>query len=229
MNANGGFDSGLMEYSTVYSREPNFHSDGSALVNLNDANQVRDLFRTNSITVQPPPTLINYRGLLDFYIQATQAGLTEQQFQQIVGDITVSTARYTRGRVNINTASAQVLSALFQGIGVDSSTADSAAQQLVDYRNQNTANLGSIGWLVDCLGRTSQVVQRLQTGDYITTRAFQFSADIAATGPYGRGYRRVRFVFDISGGTPKIIFREDLSRLGWALGQNARQTWVAQN
>jgi hypothetical protein len=33
----------------------------------------------------------------------------------------------------------------------------------------------------------------------------------------------VKFIFDISDGVPKIIFRQDLSRLGWALGDRIRQ------
>jgi hypothetical protein len=86
-----------------------------------------------------------------------------------------------------------------------------------------------VAWLIDALGNTSPVVQALAQarGDYITTRSFQFTADIAAVGPFGRGYRRVKFVFDTSDGTPKIIYRQDLSRLGWALGEKARKTLVA--
>jgi hypothetical protein len=38
----------------------------------------------------------------------------------------------------------------------------------------------------------------------------------------------VKFVFDTSDGTPKIIYRQDLSRLGWALGEKARETWVVK-
>ena len=50
----------------------------------------------------------------------------------------------------------------------------------------------------------------------ITTQSYQFTADIAALGPYGRGYRRVKFIFDTSDGTPKIVYRQDLtqSRVG---------------
>jgi type II secretory pathway component PulK len=131
--------------------------------------------------------------------------------------------------VNINTASAAVLNALFLGIGVDQSTAAGAAQQLVNYRQQNPNNLTSIGWLVDALGSGSSVVTTLRRGDSITTRSFQFTADIAATGAYGRGYQRVKFVFDVSEGTPRIIYRQDLSRLGWALGKKTRETWVTQS
>jgi hypothetical protein len=63
----------------------------------------------------------------------------------------------------------------------------------------------------------------------VTTRSFQFTADIAAVGAYGRGYRRVKFIFDMSNGTPTILYRQDLSRLGWALGDKARQNLVAKN
>jgi len=49
-----------------------------------------------------------------------------------------------------------------------------------------------------------------------------------AVGPLGRGYRRAKFIFDISDGVPKIIFRQALSRLGWALGDRIRQQ-IAQS
>ena len=113
------------------------------------------------------------------------------------------------------------MTALFMGLGVDQSTAQGAAQSLVTYRQQNPNNLNAISWIVDALGNTSPVVQALAGAnrDYITTQSFQFTADIAAVGPFGRGYRRVKFIFDISEGSPKIIYRQDLSRLGWALGR----------
>ena len=60
-------------------------------------------------------------------------------------------------------------------------------------------------------------------GPYITCHSYQFTADIAAVGSFGRGYRRVKFVFDTSEGTPKIIYRQDLTHLGWALGPMARE------
>ena len=65
--------------------------------------------------------------------------------------------------------------------------------------------------------------------DLITTRSFQYSADIVAVGPFGRGYQRVKYVFDLSDGAPKIIYRQDLSRLGWALGERTRSLIIAGN
>jgi len=139
----------------------------------------------------------------------------------IYSDITASTSRYKRGRVNINTAPAAVLACL---PGMD----DNSAQQIVNYR-QTAANLTSIAWIADALGTGNPALTQLAAGDYITTQSYQFTADVAALGRHGRGYRRVKFIFDITEGTPKILYRQDLTRLGWALGETVRQEWVAKN
>lgn len=242
LNGNGVLDSGLFEYTTVYTREPNFHSDGTMLTNVNDPNALRSLLQTE-LPSRASQILQNlgyggaggggtgggqqFTNLLQFYL-ASQ--MTSADFDQIYGDITVSSSLYTSGLINVNTASTAVLNALFLGIGVDQSAAADAAQQLVNYREQQDPDtLLSFAWIVDVLGRDSPVIRALARGNYITAHTFQFTADIAALGPYGRGYRRVKFVFDLSEGTPRIIYRQDLSRLGWALGADVRKTWVAQN
>jgi type II secretory pathway component PulK len=243
-NRSGLLDPGLFDFVTVYSREPNTHSDGGALTNITDRAGLQALLETRLGTSrgdeiitalfggaggpggpgggQPP---VVYNSLLQFYLAARQstARMTADEFAQIYNDITATNASFTVGRVNINTASATVLACL---PGMDANT----AQQLVSYRESNPSGLASIAWVADALGNSgAAVLQTLAAGDYITTRSFQFSADIAAVGPFGRGYRRVRFVFDISDGTPKIIYRQDLSRLGWALGRETRDTWIARN
>lgn len=147
--------------------------------------------------------------------------MTSDEFAKIASDITVGTASYTYGRVNVNTASATVLGCL---PGMD----PGSAQQLVNYRQQNPSKLTSIAWVVDALGRNSAAIQGLAQANYITTHTYQFMADIAALGPYGRGYRRTRFVFDVSAGSVQIVYRQDLSRLGWALGKNVRDTWLTK-
>ncbi|MGA2138507.1 MAG: helix-hairpin-helix domain-containing protein [Verrucomicrobiia bacterium] len=231
-DGNGQIDPGLLEYVTVYSREPNMHSDGAARINVNDPTQLRSLLRSSfgpgragqilrrlGIGGGPTPVAtVPLRGMLQFYVRS---GMTANEFAQICNDVTVSTALFTRGRVNINTASVTVLSCL---PGMDTGT----AQQLVNYRQTNPNNLGSIAWIVDALGANSPTIRALQAGDYITTQSYQFAADIAAVGPYGRGYRRVKFIFDISEGSSKIIYRQDLSRLGWALGEDVRQALLVK-
>jgi DNA uptake protein ComE-like DNA-binding protein len=244
---NSEVEPGLLEYFTVYTREPNFSSGGTLLTNANTASseQLQTLFNgagvanaeslANAIRTYTHPagggTGNTFNGMLDFCVFCKNHGMTTSDFAKIYSDVTTKTNTYIHGRVNINTASETVLAALFTGIGstrgVDQNTAESAAETVLNYRQQNPDDLNSVGWIVDALGATSPVIRALQTGDYVTAHSYQFMADIAAVGPNGRGYRRVRFIFDTSnGGTPQIIYRQDLSLLGWALGDKARQTWV---
>lgn len=240
---------GLFEYCTVYTREPNFtmyNGEEILLTNVSTASQadLETLFRNASVSTSYASALHNYthppgrgaatrafNGILDFCVHCRNAGMSSEDFAKIYPNATTSASTYVRGRVNIDTADSTVLTALFWGVGysqgVDQSTAQSAAQAVINYRVQNSEDLTSVAWIVDALGTSSPVIKALQTGDYITARTYQFEADIAAVGPYGRGYRRVKFIFDTSNGAPIIIYRQDLSSLGWALGDKARQTWIA--
>jgi type II secretory pathway component PulK len=249
LNGNGELDPGLFEYVTVYTREPNFHADGTTLTNVNLATEAqfqtmfqnagtasatsmaRSIYRSIHPNPANPLVINNCNGLLDFCLRCKNAGMSTDDFNKLVPNLTtvVTTNAYIRGRLNVNTAGYDVMVALFMGAGADQSTAESAAQTLVNYRRQNPNNLSSVAWVIDALGNNSPVVTALTRRDYVTTHSYQFTADVAAVGAYGRGYRRVRFVFDISDGSPKILYRQDLSRLGWALGEKVRQDLLANN
>ena len=242
---------GLMEYTTVFSREPNFHSDGTSLTNVNigftNAAAMNTFFQVAGVSSgnatpiydsingnprsRPPITAVPCRSVLDFCLRCITNGMSANDFAKIYNNVTISTNNYIYGCVNVNTAGEAVLTALFMGAStnMDQDTATAAAQQLVTYRQQNPNSLTSPAWVYSALGQYPTVLASLAARDRITTRGFQFTADIAAVGPFGRGYRRVKFIFDISDGTPKIIYRQDLSRLGWALGEKARKTLVANN
>jgi DNA uptake protein ComE-like DNA-binding protein len=171
-----------------------------------------------------------YAGMLAVAVRCRRAGMSDSDFLNLSTNLTTTPNTYIRGRVNVNTASEAVLTALIEGLNNgDDSTAQSDAQTLITYREQSTNNLGSLAWVYDALGTGNSSLTALQRGDYLTTHSYQFTADIAAVGAYGRGYRRVKFVFDVSDGTPKILYRQDLSRLGWALGEKARQNLLANN
>jgi type II secretory pathway component PulK len=248
---NGMLDPGVLEYFTVYSREPNTNSEGVARINISSlsssSTQLSSLLQTNFGATRanevlrnlglsiggssPAPgggrssggrssgavTTVRFTSPLQFFVRS---GLTATEFAQMATNLTTKSGSYIEGRVNVNTASAAVLACLLDG--------DTAvAEQLVNYRQSNPNNLTSIAWVVDALGQSNtEALQALQAGDYITTESYQFTADIAALGPYGRGYRRVRIVFDTSSGTPKIVYRQDLTQRGWALGQLVRQQWL---
>ena len=243
--SSGQINFGLFEYTTVYSREPNFLPGGIALTNVNSISSrgaMQEFFQSSGVSgasgvaqtiyggINPTGTKNPCKGILDFAVRCRQAGMSDSDFASIYTNCTTTNLTYLRGRVNVNTASQDVLTALFEGLNNgDEETADSAAQTLVTYRQQSTNNLNSIAWVYDALGTGNSMLATLQRGDYLTTRSYQFTADIAAVGAFGRGYRRVKFVFDVSNGSPIVIYRQDLTRLGWALGEKARQKLLANN
>jgi hypothetical protein len=117
----------------------------------------------------------------------------------------------------VNTASEAVL-ACIPGIGTDK------APLLVAYRQTASDKLKSIAWILDVLDQTSA----LEAAPYLTTHSYQFTADIAAVGHHGRGYQRVKVVFDTASGAPQAVYRQDLTNLGWALGPTTRTLLLSE-
>ncbi|HWD94597.1 MAG TPA: hypothetical protein VG938_19870 [Verrucomicrobiae bacterium] len=233
-NRNSQADPGILECVTVYSREPNTNPDGTALINVRTlsatvTNQLAALFSTN-FTSDVAATILrqlrsasgNNNSPLQFYLKSH---MTSDQFAQVASQLTTvdSTNAFISGRININTANPAVLYCI---PGISNYVA-----QIVSYRQSNPDKLGSVAWVIDALGLTGNDATQLanQIGNRITTKSYQFMADVAAVGPFGRGYRRVRFIFDTAEGTPRIIYRRDLTHLGWALGKNIRQAVLAKN
>ena len=219
-NRDGRLDSGVLEYLTIYSSEPDIGTNGSARISVNSIGQsqlsslMQETFgqqRANAIQAGIAGFQGNIKSLLEFYIRS---GMSMQEFEQIASEITVTNATVP-GLVNVNTASAAVLSCI-PGIGTEN------AEKLVNYRRGNQST-NSIAWVAQVLDQTNAIT----AGPYLTTRSFQFSADIVAMGRLGKGFRRTFVVFDVSDGKPKVIFRRDRSRLGWALGSETRQPWLA--
>lgn len=248
-NRDGRAAPGILDYLTVYSREPNTYSNGTARINIREltssSSTLQSLLqsalnssRANQVLTQlglaggmggggrpgrpgggGGTVTVQFNSPLDFY---RKSGMTLEEFAAVADALTVTNGAYIEGRVNVNTASPDVLACL-PGIADNPDLANT----LVSYRNSNPNALTSVAWVAEALGsNNSTALDALAASDCITTRTYQFTADIAALGPHGRGYRRVRFVFDTSDGTPKIVYRQDLTHLGWALGKDVRQTWV---
>jgi hypothetical protein len=144
--------------------------------------------------------------------------MTADEFRQIHTDITASNGTTANGLVNVNTASSSVLSCI-PGIGPNNAAA------IVAYRVAHTDALTSFAWITQVLQRPDLI----RAGPYITDQSYQFSADVVAVGKFGRGYCREKIVFDTSSGTPRIIYHQDLSQYGWALGSQVRQTLNTPN
>ncbi|MGB8169796.1 MAG: hypothetical protein WCF18_20005 [Chthoniobacteraceae bacterium] len=229
-NSDGKLDAGLMEYFTVFSREPNVRSDTAApRVDVRNpssqemADMLAEKFEASRVTQilapfraaggggpppSPPPT-----SPMDFFIRS---GMTADEFDQIVDLLSTQAADapYIVGRVNVNTASEVVLSHV-PGLDVNSAAA------LVSARLSNPPQTTSIAWVRDAIGDPAATV----AGRYITGQSFQASVDVAAVGRHGRGYRRERVVIDTSDAEkgPRVIYRRNLAPLGWALGRDVRE------
>ncbi len=216
--------SGLLEYLTVFSREPNKSSDGSARINVAQLpippaaqSPALTTLLTNSFDSSRAReietklrTAGRFNSVLQFFVRS---GMTEPEFEKIAPSLTAKTGDYLTGLVNVNTASATVL-ACIPGIGADK------AAQLISTRTSQATPPVSLAWVVPILGEDGAI----QAGPYLTVNSYQVSADVAAVGRYGRGYRRTRFVIDNSTGTPHIIYRRNMTPLGWALGSDVRAT-----
>jgi hypothetical protein len=230
-NHDGKLDRGVLAYVTVHSKQPNTRTNGDAKINIATVDaqgltrlmtelgisaervpQVLLRFSTSAPpggTNQPPPSGNNTNGsVLQFYVRS---GLTAEEFHLIENDVTTSTNAMLEGLVNVNTATATVLACL---PGLDAEKADA----LIATRS-GTDTQHSIAWLKDAL--EAQVAE--QVGPFITGRSYVHTADIAALGHHGRGYSRVKFIFDTTEGGAKIRQRLDLTHLGWALGLEVRR------
>jgi len=225
-NRDGRLDPGLMEYFTVYSREP------ATSTNINSQADVRALLATafsdtrvteivNQLYPRRPPgqgggapaaATPQMGSLMEFYLRS---GMTEDEFAQIGEYMTATTNTFTEGLVNVNTASQPVLECI-PGL-------TNFGSQMISYRESNPSKLITVAWVASVVGDTNA----LTAGPYITTHSYQFTADVAAVGHHNRGYQRVRFVFDMSEGWPIILHRQDLTHLGWALGKDIRMQMLA--
>jgi hypothetical protein len=203
----------LMEYFTVYTRIPTVGT------NIADSASLRALYEAQLGTRAQELRSARIGGgswpsLLAFYLDS---GLTREEMAKIEGFLVCTNA--TNALININTASEEVL-ACVPGIGYE------LAPQLVAYRQTNPTQLNTIAWIVDALGWSAQENAEAiaQAGPWICGRSFQFTADIAAVGHHGRGYKRVKYIFDVADGAAKARYRQDLTYLGWALGRQVRDT-----
>lgn len=217
-NLDGRLDPGILEYVTVYTHEPATATNGTARVNVGNLNtpaaasQLRTLLQNAGVsnadailrrTTNGPAM----RSVLQFYFRSQ---MTPDEFALIEDGLRNPSLD---GLINVNTASAAVLTCV-PGIGVDK------AASVVVYRQTRAGVPASQAWLKEILDQTSAN----QAGPYLTGKTYQCTADVAAVGHFGRGYQRVKYVFDTSDHAPKILYRQDLTHMGWALGKQTRDS-----
>lgn len=211
-NRDGRLNTGFLEYFTTFTRIPTVGT------NITDQASLQALIE-NRLGSVSGISLTASSNIFEFYCAS---GMTAEQFIQIEPYLIHPGA--TNALVNINTAPEAVL-ACIPGIGTE------LAPSIVSYRQSNTSATNTVTWLKEALGWTitDNAEQIRNVGNYITGRSYQIAADIAAVGPHGRGFRRVKYVFDTEGDSIRTLYRQDLTYLGWALGVRARETLLARN
>jgi hypothetical protein len=228
-NRDGRLERGMLSYLTCFSRESNMRSDGTtARVDITaSSTQLRELLE-EKLGFAVSQDVLNAlsgpygaggtppRSIAEFY---KLSGMSADDLGKIIGDLSASpaTAEFIDCKINVNTASEAVL-ACIPGVA-------EKASAIVAARSQRATVDENIAWFVDALENITSI--RL-AGPYITGRVSVISADVAAVGRNGRGYRRTRFIIDKSSGTPQVVYRRNLSGLGWALGPDARQILAQQ-
>lgn len=231
-NSDGKLDPGILEYVTVFSRESNKQTDGTTnRINIANLQQVTQDITTllddklgsgraekilPLVSAGPP-----MQSVLEFYTRAKGDNFSEDDFGKIAYELTVvdpATKTTIEGLINVNTASETVLGFV---LGTDN------ASKLVAARASRTVADTNYAWIVDVLAIPNLLPPTLSVSvAMLTGKCSQATADIAAVGRNGRGYRRSKIVIDVSGTAPKIIYRRNLSGLGWALGSDVRETFA---
>jgi len=227
-NRDGELNPGLLDLMTVYSREPTVTTNGMTRFNITTFSAISQTSQralTQALTNGTSITLSRARQIvsavssrvrpmgspLEFYVRA---GLSLTEIAQVEPNLRGTNVA---GLLNVNTASTALLSCI---PGLDTGQASTLTQ----YRQNNTNVLnGSIGWITQVLPATNAYL----AGPYLTGKTYQYAADIAAVGHNGRGYRRTLFIFDTSQYIPVILYRRDLTHLGWALGKEGRNPTLA--
>jgi DNA uptake protein ComE-like DNA-binding protein len=221
-NTVDGTNRGIFNDLTCYSTEPNKTISGGARIYVNnpDTSKLNKFLtsklsasRAKQITTKVSGLIRAARGKpvftsLGTFYQLT--GLTVDEFTQVADSLTASTAKTFTGLINVNTAPLEVLMTI-------PTLQQSDAQALVAAR-AGIANNASIAWTFNALpAATAARISR-----YITARSFIYSADIVAVTGDGRAFKRVRIVVDSRTLPAKIIYRRELTSVGWALPDQIR-------
>jgi type II secretory pathway component PulK len=218
---NGQTGCGIYKYLTVYGTIPNTAKDGTPRLFVGDTSRQTLTAVTNLLNKRlgaaNTPAIINRlrqrppaRNVLDFY---EKSGMSINNFKQISDYITTVQGKVLRGLVNINTAPREVLMCL---PGLTSSDVDA----IFATRSSNSPDLDNIAWVAQALPSSKAA----RIGGSITTRSYQYSADIVAVGENGRDFQRFKFVFDMRTTPPSIIYRKDMTYLGWPLSPDILQS-----
>lgn len=208
---------GIAPFVTVYSVEANTNT-GRTDVN-GDSNQVRDAMRRifqrdradqivqlATAGPRPPGNAPRFANVFDFCFKGQ---MTPEEVRQAYDKLHANRGRTSIGKVNLNTAPRAVVAAL---PGLESGDVD----KLTSYRAGETGT--SLAWVYEAVGPEKAA----GIGALLTSRSYQYSADIVAISSNGKSFKRIRIVADARRTPARIVYRKDVSDLGWPLDEGIR-------
>ena len=207
---------GMFNYLTCYSKEPNSNGNGGARVNVNspDTSQLLQLLtqdisasRASAIVTTITPYLRRPNAFPDLGTFYTDSTMTAQEFGSVAQGLTTSAAKTLTGLVNVVTAPRQVLMCL---PGLVQSDADALVSAQA---GASSSGVGKLTWVFSALSASKAA----GIAGNITAQSYVYSADIVAVSGDGRAFKRVRVVIDDRASPPKVVYRKDLTSLGWPL------------
>ena len=192
---------GLVDLFTVESISPNTDAKGNQRVGLNEFRNWGEQAFRDSVMSKVGSVITMYdaneifRGLtelvelgLDGYTSlaqlATAAGLDHGKIAQVIDYLSVDGGSEVRGKVNVNTASPEVLAVLPGG------SAELAAAIVARRNSEPFASLGEVsGFLLDQPDGLAVFEQMI---DHVTTKSSTFIIESMGWTPSGRGFRALR-------------------------------------
>ncbi len=178
-------------------------SQAMQLANVGDSAQILSTLGSNIGPRSPP-----IRNMGAFYNAASPA-MTPNDFGLIFPYLVAPQSK-TVVPLNVNTASEQAFACL-PGLSAGD------AQTLASAQSDGMFS-GNLAWFFNAL----QPNQIVGLASYVTDRSYKYSADIVAVSGDGRSFKRVRIVVDATTTPSQIVYRKDLTALGWPLDPSIR-------
>jgi type II secretory pathway component PulK len=203
---------GLADATTIWSSRPNTAADGTARTQINTNRPgLITLLREKLGDSRGNEVGLALGGQLTDVFELASRGKLQQSELELVEDYVtvIPTAAVLIGRINVNTAPREVL------LTIPTLTSSDVDALLARRPAAVQAKPNSMAWVYDVLKEKS-----VGLAQYIWAEGSHYSADIVAVSGNGRAFNRVKIVVDVSGTTPRIVFRRDLSMRGFPLDRS---------
>ncbi|MGB0580549.1 MAG: hypothetical protein ACPGVU_12660 [Limisphaerales bacterium] len=220
-NSNGQLARGMRQLFTVASYDLNLDSTDLERIDVNDPEaslsdeplpeetlEFIAAARRNQITITNICELVEATWTMkdeEDQDREYPSGIDEESLPVVLDRLTHTNAYHLHGLININSASAQVLTTV---PGID----DALASEIIGARDAIPPDQqNNIAWLY-----TEKIVDAEEfgaIGRHLTARGYQFSLRAAGFSNNGQ-YRVIEAIVDLAGDRPRIIYLRDLSRFG---------------